>query len=385
MENHNHRRGYHESESPKRSFKPKNGGIKVKGIKYFIPFTLILISGLLFKSVFPIAQLLITIGLTVILVISFTLAYSGAKSRHKFIKFITTFLNIILMLIFIVIGFFSMQLKIGLSQVATSDVKADKVNVNHSSFNVLVSGTDTRTDEIDTASRSDVIMVATINPKTNKVLFTSLPRDTYYPLTCTGEYDKLTHASAKSMDCLVNTVEDILDININYYIKANFYTVINMIDAVGGIDIEVDQAFYGQDENDVKNAYYFSPGMTHMDGSMALSYARERHSFSDGDYTRAKHQQQVMNAFAQQVMLNPTKISSLINISTNSIRTNMSSNELMDLLNSFTSFESEGYVVSGSGTTVNIPSEDLYGTSVQVLSDSSLAEATAKINEYLDE
>lgn len=388
MEEHKLRRGNHEDETPNSPQPQNNSGLKARKLKYFIPFILILIGGALFRSVFPFAQTIVAIGLTIIFVLSYGLSYIGASTKRKFIKFITTFINILLMLFFIVIGIFSMQFRIGLSQVSTPEseveVKADQVNVNKNSFNVLVSGTDTRTDEIDTPSRSDVIMVATINPKENQVLFTSLPRDTYYPLTCTGEYDKLTHASAKSMDCLVTTVEEILNININYYIKANFYTVINMIDAVGGIDVEVDQAFYGQDENDVKNAYYFSPGMTHMDGSMALSYARERHSFSDGDYTRARHQQQVMNAVIQKVMLNPTKISSLISISTNSVRTNMTSGELMDLLNSFTSFESEGYVVSGSSTTVNIPSEDLYGTSVQILNDSSIATATAKINEYLD-
>ncbi len=385
MEEHKRIRGNHENDNLNNSKPKKKMGSKVKKIKYFIPFILILLCGALFKSVFPFAKTIVAIGLAIIFVLSYGLSYKGATTRRKFVKFITTFINIILMLFFIVIGIFSMQFRIGLSQVATPEVEADKVNVNRNTFNVLVSGTDTRTDEIDTPSRSDVIMVATINPKENKVLFTSLPRDTYYPLTCTGEYDKLTHASAKSMDCLVSTVEEILDININYYIKANFYTVINMIDAVGGIDVDVDQAFYGQDENDVENAYYFSPGVTHMDGSMALSYARERHSFSDGDYARAYHQQQVMNAFIQKVMLNPTKISGLISISTDSVRTNMTSSELMDIIDSFTSFESEGYVVSGTGTTVDIPSEDLYGTSVQVLSDTSLTEATTKINEYLDE
>ncbi len=359
-----------------------NKKINLKSLKYFIPLIVIVLSGMNFKSVIPVAQMTVSIALTTIFVISFGCSYIGAFKTGKVKKFFATFLNVLLMLIFIVISVFTIQIKSGLNDMTTNDVKPNKVNINRDSFNVLISGTDTRSDEIDKPSRSDVIMVATINPKDNKVLFTSLPRDTYYPLTCSGMPDKLTHASADSMECLQSTVESILDIEINYYIKANFYAVIDLIDAVGGITVDVDTAFCGQDENDVKNAYCFTPGPSDLNGSQALSYARERKSFSDGDYTRAMHQQQVMNAFILKVLSNPTSFDNLIAISSQSVRTNMSSSELLNLMNSFSSFESEGYVVSGTGAMVDIPQQGLYGTSVQMLNDASVAEAQNKINEY---
>ncbi len=357
--------------------------IKKSSVLYFIPFVVIVFSGLSFKALIPFADTVVSLILTAIFVISFLCSYVGAFKTGKIKKGFTSIINILLMLIFIGLSVVTVQINAGLGQITSNDVNAKKVNVKSQAFNVLISGTDTRGDEIDNPSRSDVIMVATINPKENKVLFTSLPRDTYYPLTCTGVNDKLTHASAQSMECLQSTVESILDIKINYYIKANFYSVINLIDAVGGVDIEVTDSFCGQDENDTLNAYCFNPGQTHMSGSEALSYARERKSFSDGDYARAAHQQQVMNAFILKVIANPGSFNNLISISADSVRTNMSSSELLNLLDSFTNFTSEGYVVSGSGMMVDIPTQGLYGTSVQVLNDASLVEAKNKINEYL--
>lgn len=354
---------------------------------FFTPFVVALFCAWQIKSAVGLLPSVlvtgITVALAVVLSIMFVLAFVAVKTNKTVSKVGTTVANVVLLLVFLFVGFFGIKINSTMGQMSSSaEKKADSVNVSHEVFNVLISGTDTRNDEIDTPSRSDVIMVATINPKSHKVQYTSLPRDTYYPLTCSGEYDKLTHASAKSMDCLETTVEDILGIEINYYVKANFSAVINMIDAVGGIDVEVDATFCGQDENDVKNAYCFTPGVTHMSGGQALSYARERHSFANGDYARAQHQQQVLSAFAQAVMSNPTSINQLFDISAQSVRTNMSTSELKSLLkimSGSTDMETEGYTVQGTGSSVNIPSEGLYGTSVQVLNQDSLAEAKSKI------
>lgn len=378
MEQQKRRRG----ENPQKSVNNKGkSSFGIKELIYFIPFLTVVIGGLLLKSIIPFYVSIVVATLMIVFAISFLFSLYGAKGRFKLIKFFLTTFNIILMIMFLGIGFLSFQFKQGLSAITSAEpeVAAEQVNVNKDSFNVLISGTDTRDDAIDGNSRSDVIMVATINPKSGEVLFTSLPRDTYYPLTCTGTYDKLTHASEYGMSCLVDTVESILDIQINYYLKANFYAVINLIDAVGGITVEVDQYFCGQDENDFDDAYCFAPGATEMTGAEALSYARERKSFADGDYTRAYHQQQVMTAFIKEVMLSPGSITDLIDVSSSSMRTNMETSELLQLADSFTTFESQGYVISGSGQTVDIPSQGLYGTSVQVLNEASIAEAEANI------
>lgn len=365
----------------------KRSKFQIKKLVFFIPLLIIVLSGVYFKNLFPLFQNIINIVLIITFIISYMFSYYGATGRLKIFKVIFTFLNICLMIIFMAIGFFTFQLQQGIGSMTLPnkdvevEVEPKKVNVKKDTFNVLISGTDTRADTIDSPSRSDVIMVATINPKSGKVLLTSLPRDTYYPLTCTGTYDKLTHASQFDMGCLVDTVEDILDIKINYYLKANFYAVINLIDAVGGITVDVEDSFCGQDENDVKNAYCFAPGAMEMSGAQALSYARERKSFADGDYARAKHQQDVIDSFMKKVMLNPGSIPNLIDVSASSVRTNMSSGELLELTNSFANFETEGYVLAGYGQIVDIPSEGLYGTSVQVLTDTSIAEAKTKIND----
>ncbi len=383
MEQQKRRRGVQPQEE---KGKKKKSGFNIFKLIYFVPFVAIVSSGILFKSVNPLFESIVVTILVVVFAISFGLSYYGAAGRSKFLKAIATLFNILLLVIFLGIGYFSIQLKQGIGAITTDtpEVKAEQVNVKKETFNVLISGTDTRDDAIDQASRSDVIMVATVNPKEGEVLLTSLPRDTYYPLTCTGTYDKLTHASQEGMSCLVDTVEEILDVQINYYLKANFYAVINLINAVGGITVDVDVSFCGQDENDIDNAYCFYPGPTYMNGAQALSYARERKSFGDGDYTRAYHQQQVMNAFMKEVMLNPGSISDLINVSASSIRTNMTSSELMELASSFTSFESTGYVVQGYGQTVDIPYRGLYGTSVQVLTDASISEAQTQIKALED-
>ncbi len=265
-------------------------------------------------------------------------------------------------------------------------IKTSKKNVKRDVFTVLLTGVDTRTNSIDSNSRSDSIMVAKIDPKNAKAQLISLPRDTYVSSTCTGGYDKLTHSSVNGMNCLIDDVEGLLDTQIDYYLKVNFFTVIDAIDAVGGIDIEVDTSFCGQDEYDNANAYCFTPGLTHMDGSMALSYARERHAFSNGDYARAEHQQQVINGFTNSLISSgPLVINNLLAIASSSARTNLSSSQLTDLaklLISTGEFEMDTYTVSGYGQTVDIPYWGLYGTSVQVLDEASLQEAKSLLADF---
>ncbi len=260
------------------------------------------------------------------------------------------------------------------------------VDVRNEPFNILVSGIDTRADEIDVAANSDVVMLITINPQTGEVIYTSLPRDTYYPLSCTGTYDKLTHATLEGMDCYAATVSEILDTEINYYVKVNFSAVINAIDAVGGITVDVDQAFCGQDELDNDDAYCFTPGEMELDGSMALSYARERKALANGDYDRANHQQQVVTGFIWSVMSNPLSLNSLFDVAGNSMRTNMSQgdmNAIIDLMFSSDNMASTSQVVDGYGDYADIPSRGYYGLSVQILDQTSLANAQNAIASVL--
>ena len=112
-----------------------------------------------------------------------------------------------------------------------------RVSIKNTPYNLLISGIDTYGD-INKTSRNDVNIVATINPNTNQILLTSIPRDYYVKLHGTEGYnDKLTHASYYGINMQVQTIEDIFDIDINYYVKVNFSTVVDLVDKIGGIEV----------------------------------------------------------------------------------------------------------------------------------------------------
>ncbi len=279
---------------------------------------------------------------------------------------------------------FSKQTKVIAKYKEKIKIKSSGKNVKKNTFNILLTGVDTRVDSIDTQSRSDSIMVARVNPRTAKVRLVSIPRDTYILSSCTGSYDKITHSSLNGINCLIEDVENLLDIKIDFFLTVNFFAVIDAIDAVGGIDVEVETAFCGQDEYDNPNAYCFTPGSMHLDGAQALSYARERHAFSGGDYARAEHQQQVISGFTSALIKSgPFVINDLLEVASQSARTNLSPAQMTDLiklLQKKKTFEIETYTLSGYGMSVDIPYWGLYGTSVQNIDDSSLVEAKTFLN-----
>lgn len=262
-------------------------------------------------------------------------------------------------------------------------IKSGNKNVKKQTFTVLLTGVDTRSDAIDGNARSDSIMVAKVNPKTLESAIVSIPRDAYIQSSCTGEYDKITHSSLNGMNCLIDDVQNLLDVDIDYYLKVNFFAVIDAIDAVGGVDVNVEQSFCGQDEYDNLNAYCFDAGEQHLSGSEALSFARERHAFGSGDYARAEHQQAVISGFLKSLMKSgPFAISKLLDVASASARTNLSANQLTDLaklLQKSSDFTIDSYTLQGYGMRADLPYWGLYGTSVQNIEDSSIATAKDKL------
>jgi LCP family protein required for cell wall assembly len=208
----------------------------------------------------------------------------------------------------------------------------DDVDVENESFNVYISGIDVYGD-IAAVSRSDVNMIMTINPKTNKILLTSIPRDYYVRLHgTTGYKDKLTHSGLYGIDTTVNTIEDLLDININYYIRVNFTTVIKLVDTIGGIDIYSDTAFTAHTNSDCK----FIVGTQHVGGDCALAFSRERYAYTSGDRHRVKNQQDVLIAIIGKMTKSSsiiTKYTSILNTLGNSFQTNMPQNKIYSLIN----------------------------------------------------
>lgn len=178
---------------------------------------------------------------------------------------------------------------------------AKPVEVANKSFNIFISGIDTE-GTIDTTSRSDVNMVMTVDPEKHKILLTSIPRDYYvqYPdhpdPSLAGQYDKLTHSGIYGSDETVATVEKLLGITINYYVKVNYTTITTLIDEIGGIDVYSDYAFTASDYT-----FWYDQGINTLGGAAALRFARERDAFEDGDFQRNKNQQAVLKALIEKL------------------------------------------------------------------------------------
>lgn len=205
--------------------------------------------------------------------------------------------------------------------------ESKEVNVTKDVFNVYISGMD-QYGEVVEVSRSDVNMILTVNPKTKQILITNIPRDYYVQLHDTSGYkDKLTHAGTYGIDTSVETLEDLLGIDINYYFKVNFSSLENIIDALGGVDVYSEYTFTSW------NGYNFTEGYNSVDGKAGLAFARERKTFQDGDNQRGKNQQALIEAIFRKVTSPEiiTKYNSLLNSLSDSILTNMPTKSMTSL------------------------------------------------------
>ncbi len=211
--------------------------------------------------------------------------------------------------------------------IKTENISKD-IDVTKKPFSIYISGIDTY-GEISSVSRSDVNMVVTVNPETKQILLTSIPRDYYVQLHGkTGYKDKLTHAGLYGVDTSLRTIEDFLDIEINYYIKVNFTSVIDIVDAIGGVEVYSDYNFTSID------GYNYKKGYNKVNGEEALSFARERKAFSAGDRQRVKDQQALLEAMFRKCTSPAiiTKYNNLLNSINKSFVTNMPTDRITSLL-----------------------------------------------------
>lgn len=170
-------------------------------------------------------------------------------------------------------------------------IKKNKSNIDitKDSYNIYISGIDTY-GNITNVSRSDVNILATVNPVKKEILLTNIPRDYYVKLHSFNEYDKLTHAGIYGIDESISTIEDLLDTKINYYVKVNFTSLIDIVDALDGIVVNSNYGFTTVD------GYSFKKGNNYLDGKEALSFARERKAFKEGDRIRGENQQLILTS-----------------------------------------------------------------------------------------
>lgn len=218
-------------------------------------------------------------------------------------------------------------------------------------FHVYISGIDV-SGTISTTSRSDVNIIMTVNPNTHKILLTSTPRDYYVTIPgVSGEQrDKLTHAGIYGVDKSMETLENLYGIDISYYARVNFTSLMTIVDALGGVDVNSEYDF-------TAGGYHFVKGMNHLDGKSALVFSRERYSFEDGDNQRGRNQEAVLTAILNKAMSPAILLnaSSIISSVSDSVETNMTSDEMAKFINMQISeggsWQIESTAAIGSGDT----------------------------------
>lgn len=258
-----------------------------------------------------------------------------------------------------------------------------KYNIQNGIFNVYISGIDTE-GNISNVARSDANIIATINTNTHEVLLTSVPRDYYVTLHSYGAKDKLTHSGIYGINETVKTVEDLMGIDINYYVRVNFTTVRKLVDTLGGVDVYSDYSF-------TSYTYSYQKGYNHMNGAQALEFSRERYSFADGDNQRVKNQQHVMEAIIKKVLNSNTiltKYTNILNSLEGSFQTNIKQSEISSLvkgqLNNMSSWTIKTNSLTGTGvnnTTYSMGSQLLY---TMVPDRTSVSEAKQKIKDIME-
>lgn len=238
-----------------------------------------------------------------------------------------------------------------------------KVSIKNTAFNVLISGMDSY-GNINKTTRNDVNMVVTINPNTNKMLLTSIPRDYYVQLHGKKGYkDKLTHAGIYGINTAVQTIEDLFNIDINYYVKVNFTTVVDLVDKIGPIEIY-------SDKNLNLDGCKYVVGNNAVNGKCALRFARERHSYLEGDNHRVKNQQEVIKGIFNKLKSSPNILAdynSVLEVMNGKFATNIEMSELTSFIKyeveDIGKYEIISTQVDGTGSmeyTYSYPHQKLY-------------------------
>ena len=275
----------------------------------------------------------------------------------------------------------SSAFKSGHKVLDTMDIEVQKedfrkeVAITKEPFSVYVTGVDTY-DGITSIARSDVNMIVTVNPNTKQILLTSIPRDYYIPFNVLGgERDKLTHSGLYGVEETKGNVENYFGVNIDYYVRVNFTSLIDIVDAIGGIEVDNPRAF-GE----------FSQGTIHLNGTQALAFSRERHAFAEGDKERGRNQMRVITGIINKV-ISPSIITnymSLLNSLHSSFQTNLTDDQMISLLrmqiNDMSAWNIESISVDGNGNTLYSP---IYGSSLYMMvpDDASVETAKQKINQ----
>lgn len=221
-------------------------------------------------------------------------------------------------------------------------------------FTLLVMGVDSTDDGLkaNQAFNGDTLIMITFNPNTLSATMFSLPRDLYVPIACNrNRYNKINSSAAYGSTCVINTVQQLTGIDIDFYVKVNFKGVVDLVDALGGITINVEEPDYVKNHGYIctdkkgnalfceqnsnrefgKNMIYLYPGEQVLNGEEALAYARNRHQYAQSDITRNQHQQDIILAMAQQLKTvnSYSEFEQILNTIAKNIETNLTTEQIL--------------------------------------------------------
>ena len=296
------------------------------------------------------------IVLAALLVLIWLLVYKC--QRYKVRGFLTRVLSVLLSAGMAVGCVWAQQGLAALDKVTIGDdtvTDYEAMAITTEPFVVYLSGVDNRGDLTEDA-RSDVNILAVVNPLTKRVALVNTPRDYYVDLAGTDSKDKLTHAGLYGVETSMATLGDLYGIEVDHYVRINFAGFIDIVDALGGIDVYCDEAFTSVGSPGYYDPTDFEEGWNHLDGAAALAFARERHAFATGDIQRGINQMKVIDAMLDKIKSPAllTSYSRLLAAVSDNFVTSLSSNQITALvrmqLSDFAAWDIENYSVTGSSS-----------------------------------
>lgn len=259
-------------------------------------------------------------------------------------------------------------------------ITTKRLNTNKT-FNIFISGIDTY-GALSNVSRSDVNLLASVNPKTKTVILIGMPRDLYVSQPCqNNQKDKLTHAGIYGVKASIDTISQLFHTKIDYYARVNFSSVVKLVDSLGGIEINSDTSFTTK-----KGGYLIKEGMNNLNGNQTLGFVRERYALEHGDNDRNLNQMKVVNALIKKLS-DPstlTQYASVLDVLSEMVDTNLTQKSLTNLielqLKSNNSWKVINYQITGTPATLYSPANG-FNSYMLVPNQSSINEATQLLND----
>lgn len=207
-------------------------------------------------------------------------------------------------------------------------------------FSILLLGVDSEYDGLkaNTVFNGDTMMLITFNPKTLNSTVFSIPRDTYVPIACNGnKSNKINSSAVGGASCVINTIKNLTGIEIDYYVKINFKGVVDLVEALNGVEVDVPIKFCEQNSNREfgNNEICLDKGLQTLNGEQALALSRHRKTLITGDFQRVQHQQLVVEAMAKKAksIRSVGMLYDVLNAVSNNIETNIDTSEILNLYN----------------------------------------------------